>query len=142
MALLYGPGPDPLWSLSILYGPPVWSWARPPLVPLHLVWPSCMVLGPTPSGPSPSCMALLYGPGPDPLWSLSILYGPPVWSWARPPLVPLRLVWPSCIVLGPTPSGPSPSCVALLYGPGPDPHLVTLRLVWPSCMVLGPTSCK
>merc|ERR1712167_457555 len=113
MALLYGPGPDPLGALSVLYGPPVWSWARPPL------------------GPSPSCMALLYGPGPDPVWgplrlvwpscmvlgptlsgALSVLYGPPVWSWARPSL------------------GPSPSCMALLYGPGPDPLWGPLRLVW------------
>merc|ERR1711953_807395 len=74
-----------------------------------------------PSVPSPSCMALLYGPGPDLLCALSVLYGPPVWSWARPPLCPLRLVWPSCMVLGPTSSVPSPSCMALLYGPGPDP---------------------
>merc|ERR1712115_691187 len=92
MALLYGPGPDlPLCALSVLYGPPVWSWARPRLLPLRLVWPSCMVLGPTPSLTSPSCMALLNARGPNPLSYLSALYGPPVWSWAQPPLLPLRL---------------------------------------------------
>ena len=97
------------------------------LLPSSFLSPTCMVLCPTLSGPSPP-IALLYGPGPGPSGHLLLLW--PSWMVLGPaPLGPL-LRWPSCMIPGPTSSGPSPPPVALLYVHGTSP------LVWLSCMAL------